>query len=86
MSDLEDVGWPAGGGAGLHWHFQLRPAGEEWRVRVRRTTYWALSRDRLTGLAAAAGFTDRGRRMPRETGFFQPLLVARAGPSSGLAV
>ncbi|MFI9779276.1 class I SAM-dependent methyltransferase [Streptomyces sp. NPDC051956] len=67
-------------------HFQLRPAGEEWRVQVRRTTYWALSRDRLGGLAAAAGFTDRGWRMPRETGFFQPLLVARAGTSSGLAV
>ncbi|MFD3479156.1 class I SAM-dependent methyltransferase [Streptomyces sp. NPDC058695] len=67
-------------------HFQLRPTGEEWRVRVRRTAYWALSRDRLTGLAAAAGFTDLGWRMPRETGFFQPLLVARADTSSGLAV
>ncbi|MGV9929668.1 class I SAM-dependent methyltransferase [Streptomyces olivaceoviridis] len=60
-------------------HFQLLPQGEEWRVEVRRTTYWALGQRRLTGLAADAGFVDPGWRMPQETGFFQPLLVARAG-------
>ncbi|MEU0698741.1 class I SAM-dependent methyltransferase [Streptomyces niveus] len=60
-------------------HFQLRPAGGEWHVQVRRTTYWALGRDRLTALAAEAGFVDPEWRMPQETGFFQPLLVARAG-------
>ncbi|MFE7614115.1 class I SAM-dependent methyltransferase [Streptomyces sp. NPDC057496] len=60
-------------------HFQLLPAEGEWRVQVRRTTYWALARDRLAGLAAEAGFVDSEWRMPQETGFFQPLLVARAG-------
>ncbi|WP_405484375.1 class I SAM-dependent methyltransferase [Streptomyces sp. NBC_00009] len=60
-------------------HFQLFEADGEWRVKVRRTTYWALGRDRLTGLVAEAGFVDVGWRMPQETGFFQPLLVARAG-------
>lgn len=60
-------------------HFQLRPADGKWHVEVRRTTYWALGRDRLTGLAAEAGFIGLGWRMPQETGFFQPLLVARAG-------
>ncbi|MFE7267275.1 class I SAM-dependent methyltransferase [Streptomyces sp. NPDC057592] len=60
-------------------HFQLLPAGGEWRVQVRRTTYWALGQDRLAGLAAEAGFVDPEWRMPQETGFFQPLLVARAG-------
>lgn len=60
-------------------HFQLLPAGAGWRVQVRRTTYWALGRDRLAGLAAEAGFVDLGWRMPQETGFFQQLLVARAG-------
>ncbi|GHA85469.1 class I SAM-dependent methyltransferase [Streptomyces termitum] len=68
-------------------HFQLLPepgtggadgAGEEWRVRVRRATYWALGRDRLAALAAGAGFTGARWRFPEETGFFQPLLVARA--------
>ncbi|MET9010150.1 class I SAM-dependent methyltransferase [Streptomyces olivaceoviridis] len=60
-------------------HFQLLPEGGEWRVEVRRTTYWALGQRRLAGLAADAGFVDPGWRMPQETGFFQPLLVARAG-------
>ncbi|MFE3760390.1 class I SAM-dependent methyltransferase [Streptomyces sp. NPDC059104] len=60
-------------------HFQLLPAGGEWRVQVRRTTYWALGRDRLAGLAAEAGFVAPQWRVPQETGFFQPLLVARAG-------
>jgi glycine/sarcosine N-methyltransferase len=60
-------------------HFQLQPAGGEWRVQVRRTTYWALSRDRLSGLAADAGFVNCEWRAPQETDFFQPLLMARAG-------
>ncbi|AEN10100.1 MULTISPECIES: class I SAM-dependent methyltransferase [unclassified Streptomyces] len=60
-------------------HFQLRPADGEWRAQVRRTTYWALGRDRMASLAAEAGFVDPEWRMPQETGFFQPLLVARAG-------
>ncbi|MFV5997259.1 class I SAM-dependent methyltransferase [Streptomyces sp. NPDC056231] len=60
-------------------HFQLLPAGGEWRVQVRRTTYWALGQDRLAGLAAEAGFVAPVWRMPQETGFFQPVLVARAG-------
>ncbi|MEV5687729.1 MULTISPECIES: class I SAM-dependent methyltransferase [unclassified Streptomyces] len=69
-------------GDGEHYdleHFQLLPAEEEWRVQVRRTTYWALGQDRLAGLVAEAGFADPQWRMPQETGFFQPLLVARAG-------
>ncbi|WP_406165517.1 class I SAM-dependent methyltransferase [Streptomyces sp. NBC_00996] len=60
-------------------HFQLLPASGEWRVQVRRTVYWALGSDRLTGLVADAGFVDVRWRMPQETGFFQPLLMARAG-------
>ncbi|MFB7712409.1 class I SAM-dependent methyltransferase [Streptomyces sp. NPDC056105] len=60
-------------------HFQLLEGDGGWRVRVRRTTYWALGRDRLSGLAAEAGFVDVEWRMPQETGFFQQLLVARAG-------
>ncbi|MCA1220374.1 class I SAM-dependent methyltransferase [Streptomyces sp. 8L] len=60
-------------------HFQVLPADGDWRVKVRRTSYWALGRDRLAGLAAEAGFVDLKWQMPEETGFFQPLLVARAG-------
>lgn len=61
-------------------HFQLVPAGEEWRVKVRRTGYWALGRDRLAALAAEAGFVGAEWRMPADTGYFQPLLVARVRP------
>lgn len=60
-------------------HFQLLPTGGQWHVKVRRTVYWALGRDRLTALVADTGFVDAEWRMPHETGFFQPLLVARAG-------
>ncbi|QIQ01205.1 class I SAM-dependent methyltransferase [Streptomyces liangshanensis] len=60
-------------------HFQLHPADGQWRAQVRRTTYWALGQDRLTGLATDAGFAAPTWRTPRETGFFQPLLVARSG-------
>ncbi|MFE2164578.1 class I SAM-dependent methyltransferase [Streptomyces sp. NPDC059447] len=60
-------------------HFQLLPDDGDWRVRVRRSTYWALGRDRLAGLAAEVGFVAPEWRMPQETGFFQQLLVARAG-------
>ncbi|MGW5056497.1 class I SAM-dependent methyltransferase [Streptomyces sp. NPDC004096] len=60
-------------------HVQLLPADGEWRVKVRRTVYWALARDRLAGLVTDAGFVDPEWRMPQETGFFQPLLVAHAG-------
>ncbi|MFC9500850.1 class I SAM-dependent methyltransferase [Streptomyces sp. NPDC056982] len=59
-------------------HFQLLAAGREWRVQVRRTTYWALNHDRLAGLAVEAGLVDPEWHTPQETGFFQPLLVARA--------
>ncbi|MFE9017445.1 class I SAM-dependent methyltransferase [Streptomyces sp. NPDC007808] len=71
-----------------HWHddgehydlelFQLLPSGGEWRVQVHRTTYWALSRNRLSALAANAGFVAPRWRMPRESGFFQPLLSTYA--------
>ncbi|MGW7516202.1 class I SAM-dependent methyltransferase [Streptomyces sp. NPDC054796] len=62
-------------------HFQLvpdGPKGGEWRVRVRRATYWALTQRQLTGFAADAGFTDLVWRTSESSGFFQPVLTARA--------
>ncbi|GAA0695486.1 hypothetical protein GCM10010193_57760 [Kitasatospora atroaurantiaca] len=58
-------------------HFQLIPDGEEWRVRVRRTTCWALARQQLTGLATEAGFIEPAWESPETSGFFQPVLTAR---------
>ncbi|WP_349017383.1 hypothetical protein [Streptomyces cavernicola] len=60
-------------------HFQLLPEGADWRVRTRRATYWALGQDRLTALAAEAGFADPEWHTPAESGFFQPLLTATRG-------
>ncbi|WP_369259764.1 class I SAM-dependent methyltransferase [Streptomyces sp. R35] len=69
-------------------HFQLVPdgegaegaePGESWQVRVRRTTYWALTQRQLTSFAAESGFIDPRWMPPENTGFFQPILTARAG-------
>ncbi|MFF4255098.1 class I SAM-dependent methyltransferase [Streptomyces sp. NPDC001663] len=72
-----------------HWHddgehydqeyFQLLPDGEDWEVRVRRTTSWALTRSEVTDAAAAAGFADLAWHTPDTRGFYQPVLAARAG-------
>ncbi|MFE6866379.1 class I SAM-dependent methyltransferase [Kitasatospora sp. NPDC057692] len=50
-------------------------------VRVHRTSYWALTRDQLSGFAAEAGFTAVEWQPPSATGFFQPVLLARAAGS-----
>lgn len=59
-------------------HFQLVPEHGEWRVRVRRGTYWALTRRQLTEQATEAGFAEPSWREPESSGFHQPLLIARA--------
>ncbi|UUN27044.1 class I SAM-dependent methyltransferase [Streptomyces sp. FIT100] len=62
-------------------HFQLHPApGGTWDVRVRRTTYWALTRGQLTDLVTEAGFTDITWTSPAAGSFYQPVLAARRGP------
>ncbi|MEW2399241.1 class I SAM-dependent methyltransferase [Streptomyces sp. NPDC046862] len=58
-------------------HFQIHPAADTWEVRVRRTTYWALTRRQVTALVAEAGFTDITWHTPDSTGFYQPVLTAR---------
>ncbi|MGP3921486.1 class I SAM-dependent methyltransferase [Nonomuraea sp. 10N515B] len=62
-------------------HFQLLPAGSTWDVRVRRTTYWALTRRQLTDSVADAGFTGISWHTPATSGFFQPVLTAQRVPS-----
>jgi ubiquinone/menaquinone biosynthesis C-methylase UbiE len=66
----------------LH-HVQLLPDGETWTPRVRRTTYWALTQRQLTDYVIDAGFTEPVWHQPEESGFFQPLLTARAGARVG---
>jgi len=53
------------------------PAGEAWRVEVRRTAYWALTQRQLTGFVTEAGFGEPEWAAPETGGFFQPVLTAR---------
>lgn len=52
--------------------------GDDWTVRVRRTTSWALTRSQLTEFVAAAGFVDIRWLDPAADAFYQPVLTARA--------
>ncbi|MFE2377136.1 class I SAM-dependent methyltransferase [Streptomyces sp. NPDC059398] len=58
-------------------HFQLLPGDGTWATRTRRATYWALAPAETAGFAEAAGFTETGWHAPVDTGFFQPVLVAK---------
>jgi glycine/sarcosine N-methyltransferase len=59
-------------------HFMLDRRDGAWEVAERRTTYRALTRAELASALGAAGFTDVTWRMPEETGFYQPIVTARA--------
>ncbi|MEV0208905.1 class I SAM-dependent methyltransferase [Streptomyces sp. NPDC050788] len=77
-----------------HWHddgehydqeyFQLVPAGDGWEVRVRHATSWALTRDQVAAAAAASGFTALTWHTPETSGFYQPVLTARAAAGPGI--
>ena len=62
-------------------HFQLVPTSADkpdtWDVRVRRSTYWALTRAQLSEFVTAVGFGEVTWHEPAETGFYQPILTAR---------
>lgn len=59
-------------------HFQLVCDGGDWNVRVRQTTYWALTQQQLTSYAIEAGFTEPTWKTTGSSGFFQPILTGRA--------
>jgi glycine/sarcosine N-methyltransferase len=61
-------------------HLLVTDAGGDWRVRARHSTYWAMRRDELAQLVSAAGLVDIRWLLPGESGFFQPLLLARRPP------
>jgi glycine/sarcosine N-methyltransferase len=58
--------------------FQVVQDGEDWRVETRRATYWALTRRQLMDAVAEAGLTGLEWLTPDDSGFFQPVLIARA--------
>lgn len=58
--------------------FILRQRGDEWRSPVRATTYRALRRTELTAALAGAGFRDVEWIEPATSGYYQPVVTARA--------
>ena len=67
-------------------HIQLLPdpagpSGDNWQIRVRRATSWALSPNRLSDLVTSAGFQNPTWLSPEQSGFFQPILTASAPAS-----
>jgi glycine/sarcosine N-methyltransferase len=58
--------------------FILRGVKGEWSMTHHATTYRALRRAELTAVLAEAGFTAVRWHTPAETGYFQPVVTARA--------
>jgi glycine/sarcosine N-methyltransferase len=57
--------------------FILRENNKGWRTSHYATTYRALQRSELGALLDACGFTDVRWHMPQDTGYFQPVVIAR---------
>jgi glycine/sarcosine N-methyltransferase len=58
-------------------HFIVAGSGRGWTVVERTTTLRALPRAALSDALGRAGFVDVAWRTPEETGFYQPIVVAR---------
>jgi SAM-dependent methyltransferase len=59
-------------------HFIMQRSSGGWTVTERRTTCRALSRATLSDALRRAGFEDIVWQMPDQTGFYQPVVSARA--------
>jgi glycine/sarcosine N-methyltransferase len=59
-------------------HFIMTRGTAGWSVSERATTYRALTRAALSDALRGAGFDDVAWRMPADTGFYQPIVTARA--------
>lgn len=57
--------------------FIVRPNGDNWSLSHTKTTYRALQRQTLSDGLADVGFTDVRWQMPSESGFYQPVVLAR---------
>ena len=73
--------WHADGERYTLHHITLQERAQAWPSASRRVTYRALRRSRLKALASAGGLSEVEWLMPAETGFYQPVLRARARAS-----
>lgn len=60
-------------------HLTLQRDEDRWRGREYQVRYRAIQRAQLTALLSSAGFVDIRWRLPDETGYFQPVVLANAG-------
>jgi len=58
-------------------HFIMTRSGRGWTVAERATTLRALRRATVSEALSRAGFAGVDWRMPEETGFYQPIVIAR---------
>ena len=72
-------------GRGYRIHQYILQHGKSATVetRVFTTTYWAWRRDDLSGLMAGAGLVGIRWIEPEESGFYQPIVLARAPRETG---
>ena len=66
-------------------HFIMARGPAGWSVSERTTTYRALTRKALSDALGRAGFEDVAWRMPDATGFYQPIVTARAAATASLS-
>ena len=64
-------------------HVVLTSQGDGWAVTTRAATLRAFVRDELVDVALSADLVDVEWRTSAETGFFQPVLIARTPDASG---
>lgn len=57
--------------------FIIRQVGSDWQTKHRAARYRALLRDELSGILQGAGFADVRWLMPDESGYYQPVVLAR---------
>lgn len=57
-------------------HFILKEEKGVWNTRHRATKYRAIMRNELSGILAKLGFRDIQWHLPKQTGFYQPIIEA----------
>lgn len=75
--------WAADGRSYRLDHLIVRETDAGWRSTSRHAHYRLLLRRDLDRLAARAGFGRLEWRMPDQSGFYQPILLARVGAAPG---
>lgn len=71
--------WAADGRAYTMHQFILNQEGDDWRTTHLTTQLRAIPRDDLAGILHGAGFIGSAWHMPKDSGYYQPIVTARSG-------